>query len=159
MLQRLKGSWSWRLAVALPGLLAGPLTAQSGEDRVSDLRPGAYVRARIGADRAVTGQFIPVGDGRVGIRTEIGGTDTLRLREIGELAVRGRHTKTGAILGGVAGAAFGAFVGYVAYALCEVDSCRDGETFLIAIPAFGVGGALVGAAIGTAFPKWKKVYP
>ena len=124
-----------------------------------DVRPGSFVRARLGAERQVSGNFVPVDDGRLGIRTDLGTTDTLALRDIGELAVRGRHTKTGAIIGGVAGAAFGAFVGYIAYAMCEVDSCRDGSTFLIAIPAFGAGGALVGAAIGSAFPSWKKVYP
>jgi hypothetical protein len=117
------------------------------------------VRARLGEDRTLSGRFVAVSDGRIGIRSDAGATDTLRLRDVGELAVRARHTKTGAIIGAVAGAAFGAFVGYMAYALCEVDSCRDGSTFLIAIPAFGAGGALVGAAVGSAFPSWKKVYP
>jgi hypothetical protein len=139
-----------------PAFLAG----QDGiPPAVAEVRPGAFVRARLGEDRTLSGRFVAVGDGRIGIRSDAGATDTLRLRDVGELAVRARHTKTGAIIGAVAGAAFGAFVGYMAYALCEVDSCRDGSTFLIAIPAFGAGGALVGAAVGSAFPSWKKVYP
>lgn len=157
MLQRSKFS---RAVVFVLGLVPAGIAAQNSDDAaIRELRPGAYIRAQLGADRLLSGRFVPIADGRLGIRSDAGATDTLRLREIGELAVRGRHTKTGAIIGGIAGAGFGLFVGYMAYALCEVDSCRDGSSFLIAIPAFGAGGALVGAAIGSAFPKWKKVYP
>ena len=87
------------------------------------------------------------------------GRKPCRLSELRELSVRGRHTKTGAILGGIAGVAFGTFVGLIANALCETDTCDGAEPFVIAIPAFGAGGALVGAAVGSAFPKWKRVFP
>ena len=120
---------------------------------------GKYVRARLDPNRTISGHFVPVGDGRLGIRHDAGATDTLRLAELRELAVRGRHTRAGAILGGIAGAGFGTFVAIVVNALCETDDCRGARPYLIAIPAFGAGGALVGAVVGTAFPKWRRVYP
>ena len=101
----------------------------------------------------------PVGDGRLGVRGDLGPTDTLRLGELQELAVRGRQTRTGAIVGGIAGVAVGIFVGVMVNGLCETDDCEGARPYLISIPAFGAGGALLGAAVGSAFPKWKRVFP
>lgn len=147
--------------VLLAGFLlamARPASAQANPV-LGQIDSGKYVRARLDPDRTLTGRFVPVGDGRLGIRHDAGATDTLRLAELRELSVRGRHTKAGAILGGIAGAGFGTFVAIVVNGLCETDDCRGARPFVIAIPAFGAGGALVGAVIGTAFPKWKRVYP
>lgn len=151
-----------RIFVAFSVALAvgGTTTTAQGQPPVlSQIESGKYVRARLDPDRTVSGHFVPVGDGRLGIRRDAGVTDTLRLAELRELAVRGRHTKAGAILGGIAGVGFGTFVAIMVTALCETDDCRGGRPFAIAIPVFGAGGALVGAAVGTAFPKWKRVYP
>lgn len=147
--------------ILLAGLLLLPVGSASGQANpvLGQIDPGKYVRARLDPDRTISGHFVPVGDGRLGIRHDAGATDTLRLAELRELAVRGRHTKAGAILGGIAGVGFGTFVAIMVTALCETDDCRGGRPFAIAIPVFGAGGALVGAAVGTAFPKWKRVYP
>jgi hypothetical protein len=145
-------------AVSLVLLVSAAAAAQS-QPVLERIDSGKYVRARLDPDRTISGHFVPVGDGRLGIRHDAGVTDTLRLAELRELAVRGRHTKAGAILGGIAGAGFGTFVAIMVTALCETDDCRGGRPFAIAIPVFGAGGALVGAAVGTAFPKWKRVYP
>ncbi|HJR35343.1 MAG TPA: hypothetical protein VJ817_10365, partial [Gemmatimonadales bacterium] len=141
-------------------VVAGTTAAAQDQPPVlTQIDSGKYVRARLDPDRTLSGHFVPVGDGRLGIRHDAGVTDTLRLAEVRELAVRGRHTKAGAILGGIAGVGFGTFVAIMVSALCETDDCRGGRPFAIAIPVFGAGGALVGAAVGTAFPKWKRVYP
>ena len=148
------------IAFSVSMAAAGTTAAAQGQDPVlTQIDPGKYVRARLDPDRTISGHFVPVGDGRLGIRHDAGVTDTLRLAELRELAVRGRHTKAGAILGGIAGVGFGTFVAIMVTALCETDDCRGGRPFAIAIPVFGAGGALVGAAVGTAFPKWKRVYP
>lgn len=152
----------FRIVVAFSVALAAPGTtaaAQGREPVLTQIDPGKYIRARLDPDRTISGHFVPVGDGRLGIRHDAGVTDTLRLAELRELAVRGRHTKAGAILGGIAGVGFGTFVAIMVTALCETDDCRGGRPFAIAIPVFGAGGALVGAAVGTAFPRWKRVYP
>jgi len=147
---------AFSVAWAVAGTTA---VAQSRPPVLPQVDPGKYVRARLDPDRTVSGHFVPVGDGRLGIRHDAGVTDTLRLAELRELSVRGRHTKAGAILGGIAGAGVGTFVAIMVTALCETDDCRGGRPFAIAIPLFGAGGALLGAAVGTAFPKWKRVYP
>lgn len=150
-----------RILLALSVALAITATAASAQSNpvLGQIDSGKYVRARLDPNRTISGHFVPVGDGRLGIRHDAGATDTLRLAELRELAVRGRHTMAGAILGGIAGAGFGTFVAIVVNALCETDECRGARPYLIAIPAFGAGGALVGAVVGTAFPKWKRVYP
>lgn len=151
-----------RILAACSVALAVAATTAAGQSQppvLTQIDAGKYVRARLDPDRTISGHFVPVGDGRLGIRHDAGVTDTLRLAELRELSVRGRHTKAGAILGGIAGVGFGTFVGLMVTALCETDDCRGGRAFAIAIPVFGAGGALVGAAVGTAFPKWKRVYP
>ena len=152
----------FRILAAVSVALSAAATTAAGQSQtpvLTQIDAGKYVRARLDPDRTISGHFVPVGDGRLGIRQDAGVTDTLRLAELRELAVRGRHTKAGAILGGIAGVGFGTFVAIMVTALCETDDCRGGRPFAIAIPVFGAGGALVGAAVGTAFPKWKRVYP
>jgi len=105
------------------------------------------------------GTYAAIGDGRLGIRPDAGRTDTLRLADLSTLSVRERRTKTGAILGGSIGLAFGLFVGYMVGALCDAAECDRGEPFLLTVPLFGGGGTLLGAAVGAALPKWKQVYP
>lgn len=139
---------------------AAAQTQPPGAGGVLDrIRPGATVRARLGPDRSLTGRYVPIGDGRLGISADVGTTDTLRLTQLSELSVRGRHTKAGAIVGGAAGAAFGLFVGFVVTAICDSADCHGTRPYLVAVPAFGVGGALLGAAVGAAIPKWRRVYP
>ena len=125
-----------------------------------DITKDVVVRATFPDGRRLTGQYSLVGDGRIGIRGFEAGMDTLRMTELASLSYRRRHTGTGAIVGGIAGAGFGVFVALVASALCEGgDDCSGARPYLIAVPLFGSGGALVGAAIGSAFPKWKQVFP
>jgi len=143
------------VALAVPAI---SVSAQSNPTMVP-IDSGKYVRARLDPNRTISGHFVPVGDGRLGIRHDAGVIDTLRLAQLRELSVRGRHTKAGAILGGIAGAGFGTFVAIVVNALCETDDCRGARPYLIAIPVFGAAGGLVGAVVGTAFPRWKRVYP
>ena len=147
------------LCAAGPTAAGAQASAGTPESVLARIDSGKVIRAKLDPARTVIGAYTPIGDGRLGIRTQEGGSETLRLTELRELSVRGRHTRTGAIVGGLAGAAFGTFVAVIANALCETDSCDGAEPFVIAIPAFGAGGALVGAAVGSAFPRWKRVYP
>jgi len=154
---------SWRLAVLASVLAPAILRAQApptpSEAVLARVEPGKVVRARLHSDRTVVGQYAPVGDGRLGIRTDAGTTDTLSLTALRELSVRGRHTKTGAIVGGIAGVGFGVFVGWVVTHVCDAADCDGAGPYAVAIPLFGGGGALLGAAIGAAIPKWKRVFP
>lgn len=133
--------------------------AQGPGPDLGRLGPTSVVRATFPDGRTFTGRYAAAGDGQIGVRAETGTTDTLRLADLQALSVRGRQTKTGAIVGGSLGLAFGLFVGYMVGALCDSSDCDRGEPFLVTIPLFAGGGTLVGAAIGAAFPKWKQVYP
>lgn len=75
------------------------------------------------------------------------------------LELRGRQTRVGAVIGGMTGVAAGLFFGWIINAVCETDDCRGARPFLITIPVFAAGGGFVGGVIGTAFPKWTRVYP
>lgn len=140
-------------------VLASRGEAQAPGPDLGRLRPTSVVRATLPGGTTLTGQYAAVGDGRLGIRADAGRTDTLRLAEISTLSVRGRQTKTGAIVGGSIGLAFGLLIGYVVGAVCDSADCDRGEPFLLTVPLFGGGGTLLGAAVGAAFPKWKQVYP
>lgn len=140
----------------VPGVVRGQGPVSDPAVRVT---PGVVVRVDLSGNRSVVGQYSRLGDGRLGVARENGAMDTVAFNQIRTLAVRGRHTKTGAIVGGSVGLAFGVFVGIVASAMCETDSCNGVQPYLISIPIFAGGGTLVGAAVGAAFPKWKRVYP
>jgi hypothetical protein len=148
------------LVTLLPPISVGAQQSTSPPETVlARIESGKVVRARLDSDRTVVGQYAPVGDGRLGIRTDAGTTDTLPLTGLRELSVRGRHTKTGAMVGGIAGIGFGIFVGYVVTHVCDSTDCDGSGPYAVAIPLFGGGGALLGAAIGAAIPKWKRVFP
>jgi hypothetical protein len=123
------------------------------------LGPTSVVRATLPDGRTITGTYSAVGDGRLGISANAGGTDTLRLAQLRALSVRGRHTKTGAILGGTVGLAAGLFLGYMIGGVCDAAECDRGKPFLVTVPLFAGGGTLLGAAIGSALPKWTRVFP
>lgn len=82
--------------------------------------------------------------------------------EIGRLWVRGRATKTGAIVGGitglVAGIATGLFIGEV---ICNNEDCNADTG--VAVAALGLGGGVVGAGggalIGSTIGKWHLRFP
>jgi len=82
--------------------------------------------------------------------------------DIDKLWVRGRATKTGAIVGGIvgllAGVGYGLLVGEV---ICNNEDCNADTGAVVA--AVGLGGALVGAGggalIGAAIPRWHLRFP
>lgn len=78
------------------------------------------------------------------------------IQDIHRAWVRGRHTKTGAIIGGILGAGGGLFLGLLAEGLCEYDCAHNA---VVPVTLIGIGiGAGVGAIIGTAFPRWKELH-
>jgi hypothetical protein len=147
------------VSLLLPTAARAQASASSPDAVLARIESGKTVRARLAPDRTIVGVYAPVGDGRLGIRTDAGGTETLRLTELRELSVRGRHTNTGAIVGGIAGVGFGFFVGWMVTHVCDAADCHGSGPYAVAIPLFGAGGALLGAVMGTAIPKWKRVFP
>ena len=147
------------VSLLMPDSVQAQASTEPPEAVLARIESGKVVRARVDSNRMVVGQYAPVGDGRLGIRTDAGITDTLLLTGLRELSVRGRHTKTGALVGGIVGVGFGIFVGYVVTHVCDSADCDGSGPYAVAIPLFGGGGALLGAAIGAAIPRWKRVFP
>ena len=108
----------------------------------------------------MTGRLIALTAGVATLSTE-SGNRTASLASLDSIWVRGRATKTGAIIGGVAGLVIGAvFVGVAVDALCEVDCDTAGLEGALVGGALGLGtGGLVGAGIGALIPKWRLRFP
>ena len=92
------------------------------------------------------------------------GTDSLlniSVRDVDSLWVRGTSWKTGALIGSVLGAAAGVVLGLGVSELgCESTDCGPAAGAGLAGGAIvGAGGALLGALIGSAFPKWHSRWP
>ena len=90
------------------------------------------------------------------VRTQIGFPDIERLW------IRGPSTRRGAVIGALAGIAFGIWLGTEAASSCDID----GEPCFTSAAAATVGGllsgavgALVGAGIGFAIPTWRLRFP
>jgi len=148
--------------LALLVMLVSPLSAQeirAGVDSVSvvQLKPDRFVRIHVPELGRV--------QGRVGSRsaTELvlqseGSSRRVELAAVDTLWVRGRRTRTGAIIGGILGIGGGIFLGALGEALCEVDC--DNHNYMVTGAIFGaaIGGA-TGAVIGTAIPRWRRIFP
>jgi hypothetical protein len=107
-----------------------------------------------------TGRLIALTSGVATLETETGNR-TASLASVDSIWVRGRATKTGAIVGGIGGAVlFGAFVGYAVSGLCEVDCDNSFLEGALVGGALGLGGgAILGAGIGALIPKWRLRFP
>ena len=85
---------------------------------------------------------------------------TVPLDEITWLRVRGRSTMTGAVIGGLAGLAFGVLYGVFVARIATEDGDPEYASAIAAVGAFfTVVGAGTGAIIGTAIPKWRLKWP
>ncbi len=147
------------LLVSGLGLVA-PLRGQSASE-VLESRLRRTPTVRLGADGArVTGRLIALGGGGASLETALG-PRVVPLASIDSIWIRGRATKTGLLIGAGAGAVVAAvFLGTVVPAVCETDCEHAGRDAALAGFAIGaVGGGLLGAAVGTAFPKWRRRYP
>ncbi len=100
------------LGAARPTCAQDSVRASPGLGR---LGLSAVIRATLPDGRAVTGRFQGISDGHLDVRTESGITETLTLARVRTLEVRGRDTRTGAIVGGVTGLAAGIFTAATRY--------------------------------------------
>ncbi len=121
------------------------------------LKTDQRVRVAVGASRFV-GHYRGIeGDSLTLLRDDL--NQRLRLDQITAVWRRGRATKAGAIVGGVLGTGFGVFVGLLAGALCE-SGCDDTALYPVAGGlGFGAAGAGLGAIVGAAIPRWKRIAP
>jgi hypothetical protein len=147
------------LAAILTPSLAAPIGAQDSIDAVfGRLTPGQVVRVTTAGQGRVAGRIVEIETGPRLLRLE--GIETpLAPGRIDSLWVRGRATKTGLIVGAAVGSvsAFG-LAAWICSAVSEGNGC-DAWGNVAAIGLGGAaGGALLGAAVGSAIPKWRSRY-
>jgi hypothetical protein len=86
------------------------------------------------------------------------------IESVDELRVRGSAAKVGAIAGGIVAGLGGLYSGLTIAGLCGIGDPygESDDSCLSAIPIFTLGGAavggLLGAAVGSAVPKWHLLY-
>ncbi len=137
---------------ALLGALIGapfPKWQQRAGSALAGLRVGQRVRIRTG-DGLVQG-WISNSPNLVTLRTADGSTIEVPAPGVDSLWVRGTHARTGALMGAVAGFALGAFGTTSTTPYTARNTVAGGLGI--------VGGALVGAIIGAAVPKWQLRVP
>jgi len=149
---------------APPGTAATPAVPETAAAALSRLRPGQHVRVAATGSDTIEGRFVTIRDGHLVLdRTGFVGSSSssVPIESVRTAWVRGRGTKTGAVVGGVVGGlAGGVLVGFASGASCEVDSCRDDwlVAAVIGLAVGGAAGALTGSLIGAASPRWRVVY-
>ncbi len=129
---------------------AGPLRTA-----VSATKPMTRVRVELRGGRRLSGTLLGVGGSSLAVEDETGASRSIPFADVTRYWDRRRAIAAGAVVGGIAGAASGAFLGMLAAGLCEYDCHASlGEGAVIGGLLVGATGALAGGAIGAAIPRW-----
>ena len=146
------------LLVSLVSTLSAQQSASGGLDSSSilQLKPDRFVRIQLPELGRVQGTVGSRVSGEMVLESEEGAR-RVQLAAVDTLWVRGRATKLGAIIGAVLGLGGGLLLGALGDGLCEYD-CEGNYTLTGGILGVAIGGA-TGAVIGTAIPRWRRVFP
>ena len=163
-----RGRMRHALTVAMMLILL-PLASASSQEPIPPVQSRAVAVRTLGIGQRVRLDVVQLGrvQGVVfGINeSELTLTDDAELKrialpEIQRLWVRGRATKTGVLVGSVAGLiaglAYGFLIGEVA---CAETDCTRTEVAAIVGLVSGAGGAVVGGSIGLVVHKWHLRFP
>ena len=143
------------LLLLVPASLAAQATLDSVAGR---LKPGQLLRLRSQDGQRVEGRFAVYTPAPPTLQLGMGDT-AISVTRIDSLWVRGNASKTGAIVGAFAlGVPSAVFWGALCEGLSEGTGC-DAWGTVAALTAAGAGvGALLGAVIGSASPRWQLRY-
>jgi hypothetical protein len=161
----------WVVLALLAGAGAPDLQAQAGAGTASQdtaglmgelvkVPRGKTIRVGTRSSQLHTGRLADFDAAMLKLESEDRPLITVRLDEITWLRVRGRSTTTGAVIGGVAGLAFGVLAGVVVARIADEDGDPEYASAIAVLGGvFTVAGAGTGAIIGTAIPKWRLKWP
>ena len=171
----MKGAMRFRvtlLAVLAAAVMVSGRAAAQEADAPRDIDPlrrqcaGRAVRVSTSAGGTVRGQCGPVEDARLVVRDTAGRVWEMPYNTVEGVWVRRTGTRRGAIAGGVVGGVVGGvWGGLVASALCGEGrgdvNCGD-DVLLVGLltgTLGGLGGAGVGAVIGSTTRVWVRIHP
>jgi hypothetical protein len=153
------------LALTLPSALPGQQPAEPAS-LLLELGTGDRIRVLAPPDSMLEGRVesvyvqslvldldVPASSGDIGLQW------TTEMEAIDAVWTRGRQTWLGAAIGAGAGLVIGGLTIGVASGLCEYE-CGDSSAgdYVLGGLLFGGAGALVGALVGSAFPRWSLQY-
>ncbi|MDX2057401.1 MAG: hypothetical protein SFV24_06335 [Gemmatimonadales bacterium] len=147
------------LLLTLPALAPAQATPTETE-AVLTMAKDQRREVRLTAERArIIGRIVALNEGAATIEGAAG-SRTIRIAGIDTVWTRGHHTRTGAILGGAAGAIAGGMLGYIVAAVCDAAECRSTTEGALIGGAIGIPfGMFSGALVGSLFPRWQRRVP
>lgn len=155
-----------RRQLLLGVILASPVGPAWGQDapvprlvelRLAQVRTLSAIRVETSGGARVSGRLVGVGGGTVRLVSD-GDTAAVASDVVQRVWRRRRATVAGAVVGGAIGIGVGIFYGLLAAAVSETGDSPAGYAAVGGL-VVGAGGALVGAAVGAAIPRWSTIYP
>lgn len=157
----------WSLLCTLLVLPAVEATAQQPDTArtariaaVRSLRLGRLIRLTRMPGARVEGIVTATSDTMVTLQWGDSSVSRIPVVTIAAIDRRGRSTARGALWGGgiglVAGFAYGLLIGEIA---CSETDCTRAEVGAVVGGLGAVSGAVLGAGIGFAIPRWRRVFP
>jgi hypothetical protein len=142
------------------GMAQVPDTARSGRlAAVRSLKIGRPIRVTQASGPRVAGVLAAPADTMVTLEWGDSVNHVL-VRNIVSIDLRRRSTSRGALWGGgvglVVGVAYGLLIGGIA---CAETDCTRAEVAAVVGGLGAASGAVVGAGIGFAIPRWQRVFP
>lgn len=144
-------------AVAQPAMAQGPASAA-----LRSLPSDVVVRLSAAGKRS-EGRLGQTSDDSVTLMLRQG-VSSVALASVDTIWRKRRHVGRGALIGGVVGAGlFTGFLHLIVTAFCDADAsaCRKdhNRAWAAGIVLGGSGGALLGAGVGSLFPRWVRILP
>ena len=148
------------VSLAMPAALSGQ-QASDLTSLLAELDTGERLRVLAPPDTMVEGRVASVyaqsfvldleaqGPGAAG-----GSEWATQIESIDAVWTRGRQTWLGAAIGGGVGLVLGGLTMAIADGLCEYECDASAGNYVLGGVLFGSAGALVGALVGSAFPRW-----
>jgi hypothetical protein len=133
--------------------------AQSMPGSLLRLKPNSSLRIESSSLERSEGRLLRAADDTLFL-TDQGAETAMPMKDLHVVWERGASTKTGAIVGGVIGGIGLLLLDAGGPALSQ-DQSGGGEENqpVVAFVLGAAGGALIGALIGTAIPRWHQRYP
>jgi hypothetical protein len=147
------------LGIALSGLLPAGVAAQTTTSVLRSLCPGADLQVQVARMSHAYGHCSAPTDSTVTLASA-GADRSVRIADIEAIWVREPATGDGAIVGGLIGFAAGAAMAVLLErGMCDTPDCGTVSTAIRGGIVVGLGGAALGAIVGSVSRTWSRRFP